>query len=108
MTEVFQIRPESSDRTLLQFQGQLDQGKIDDLIINAEAILRNSEPDVKVRKKVFSILVEIFRKLERLSDQGHTTRVTWYYDEEDEDMQESGEDFKEIIRLPVEMVVMNS
>ncbi|MGB3180830.1 MAG: DUF1987 domain-containing protein [Cyclobacteriaceae bacterium] len=53
-------------------------------------------------------LVEIFRKLERLSDKGHDTSVTWYYDEEDEDMEESGLDFKEIIRLPIEMVVMRN
>ena len=27
-------------------------------------------------------------------------------DEEDEDMQESGEDFKEIIKIPIEMLVL--
>lgn len=53
-------------------------------------------------------LVEIFRKLERLKDNGGSTSVVWYYDEEDEDMHESGMDFKEIIRLPIEMLVLDS
>lgn len=53
-------------------------------------------------------LVEIFRKLEKVFKYGSETQVSWYYDEEDEDMQESGEDFKEIIKLPIEMVVVKN
>lgn len=49
-------------------------------------------------------LVEIFRKLEKVHQCGKEVEVTWYYEEEDEDMQESGEDFKEIIKLPISMV----
>lgn len=51
-------------------------------------------------------LVEIFRKLEKLQKDNKVV-IQWYYDEEDEDMQESGEDFKEIIKIPIEMVVLN-
>jgi hypothetical protein len=48
-------------------------------------------------------LVEIFRKLEKIHDNGKKVAVEWYYDEEDEDMEESGEDFKEIIKIPFKM-----
>lgn len=51
-------------------------------------------------------LVEIFRKLERLKREGVDVSIKWYYEEEDEDMQESGEDFREIIKLPISMVLM--
>lgn len=51
-------------------------------------------------------LVEIFRKLERLKREGVDVSIKWYYEEEDEDMQESGEDFREIIKLPISMVMM--
>jgi hypothetical protein len=50
-------------------------------------------------------LVEILRRLESLDDQS-IVRVKWCYEEEDEDMQESGEDFKEIIKVPIEMVLI--
>ena len=49
-------------------------------------------------------ILDIFRKLESLKENGSTAQVNWYFDEDDEDMQESGEDFKEIINLPFEMI----
>ncbi len=49
-------------------------------------------------------LLDIFRKLEKLSEAGHPTIIEWYFDEDDEDMQESGEDFQEIIELPFHMI----
>jgi len=49
-------------------------------------------------------LVEIFRKLEKIKSQGKSISIDWYYEEEDEDMQESGEDFKQIIKVPFKMV----
>ncbi|ADR20209.1 hypothetical protein MATR_21750 [Marivirga tractuosa] len=48
-------------------------------------------------------LVEIFRKLEKIHENGSKVSVEWYFDEEDEDMEESGEDFKEIIKIPFNM-----
>jgi hypothetical protein len=50
-------------------------------------------------------LVEILRRMESLKDQS-IVKVKWCYEEEDEDMQESGEDFKEIIKVPIEMVLV--
>jgi hypothetical protein len=43
--------------------------------------------------------------MESLKDQS-IVKVKWCYEEEDEDMQESGEDFKEIIKVPIEMVLV--
>jgi hypothetical protein len=48
-------------------------------------------------------LVEIFRKLEHLQDSGKNVLINWYYEEDDEDMQESGEDFQEIIDVKIVM-----
>ncbi|MCC5921305.1 MAG: DUF1987 domain-containing protein [Cyclobacteriaceae bacterium] len=52
-------------------------------------------------------LVEIFRKLEEIQNVGKSASIKWYFDEEDEDMEESGEDFKEIIKLPIEMIMIS-
>lgn len=49
-------------------------------------------------------LVEIFRKLEKIKEEGKSITIDWYYEEEDEDMEESGEDFKQIIKVPFKMV----
>jgi len=48
-------------------------------------------------------LVEIFRKFEVLFKDGKKVLIKWFYEEEDEDMLESGQDFKEIIKVPVEL-----
>lgn len=47
-------------------------------------------------------LVEIFRKLE-LINKNSEVKILWHYEEEDEDMMESGEDFKKIVRVPIEI-----
>ncbi len=52
-------------------------------------------------------LVEVFRRLEEIKNKGKTIEVNWYYEEDDEDMQESGEDFKEIINLPINMTLLD-
>ncbi|TRX48125.1 DUF1987 domain-containing protein [Fulvivirga sp. M361] len=52
-------------------------------------------------------LVEVFRKLELLN-QSSDVSVLWHYEEDDEDMLESGEDFKKIIKVPIELVVMKN
>ena len=35
---------------------------------------------------------------------GKNANVIWYYDYEDEDMKEAGEDFKMLVKLPVDIV----
>lgn len=51
-------------------------------------------------------ILDIFRKLEVVSQSNSEIKIKWYYDQDDEDMQESGEDFQEIIQLPFEMIEM--
>ncbi len=46
-------------------------------------------------------LVEIFRKLETLQQKNDNVLINWFYEEDDEDMQESGEDFQEIIDIKI-------
>jgi len=53
-------------------------------------------------------LVDIFRRFEKLHNNGKKTLIRWYYESEDEDMLESGEDFKGIIKSPVELIKTNN
>ncbi|PWJ41993.1 uncharacterized protein DUF1987 [Sediminitomix flava] len=48
-------------------------------------------------------IVEILRRVESLTEVGSRVIVKWYYDEEDEDMKEAGLDFQEIIKIPIEL-----
>lgn len=45
------------------------------------------------------IILDILSKLEDVSG----TTIHWYYQEDDEDMQEAGEEFSELVEIPFEM-----
>ncbi|MDF9797292.1 hypothetical protein OKW21_002555 [Catalinimonas alkaloidigena] len=49
-------------------------------------------------------LVDILRKLEKIYTDGNDVVLEWHYDDEDDDMRESGEDFEEILKIPVHMI----
>lgn len=50
-------------------------------------------------------ILDILRKLEKLPEEGHKAFVEWYFDEGDEDMEESGNDFKSLINLDIKLVM---
>lgn len=46
-------------------------------------------------------ILDIFRKLEALHKSGASTvAIVWLYDEDDEDMMETGEDYQTIVKVP--------
>ncbi len=49
-------------------------------------------------------LVELFRRFEKLLSGGKQVEIFWYYEAEDEDMYESGEDFRLLIKIPVKLI----
>ncbi len=49
-------------------------------------------------------IFEILKKLEKLSNAGNDVTINWYYEEEDEDMMETGEDFQSIINIPIHIL----
>lgn len=53
-------------------------------------------------------LIDILRKLEKIHLDGNKVEMEWYYEEKDEDMKESGEDFKEILKIPCYMIALES
>ena len=50
------------------------------------------------------ILMMILQKLEELSDNGNDVLVKWHYPEDDEDMEEAGEDYSEMVEIKFEMI----
>ncbi|MBS4014097.1 MAG: DUF1987 domain-containing protein [Bacteroidetes bacterium] len=49
------------------------------------------------------ILLDILLKFEDIMKEGHEILIHWYYQEDDEDMQEAGEEYSEIVDIPFEM-----
>ena len=47
---------------------------------------------------------DVFKKLEVIHKAKNEVQIKWYYEEDDEDMLEAGEDYESIIRVPFEMI----
>jgi hypothetical protein len=51
-------------------------------------------------------ILELLRFLEKARMSNNNILVKWFYETDDEDMLETGEDFSEIVRVPFELVPM--
>lgn len=49
-------------------------------------------------------ILDVFKKLEAIAKSGNEVIINWYYEEDDEDMLEAGEDYQSIIRIPFKMI----
>lgn len=50
------------------------------------------------------ILLDILVMLDKMNDSGHNVHVTWMYAQDDEDIQDAGEEFRDKIDLPFNIV----
>ncbi len=71
-----------------------------------------SETTIEVMLEYFNTssskcLLDLFKKLERMNGDASSVAVHWYYEEDDEDMAEAGEDYQAIIKLPFKMIEIN-
>lgn len=49
-------------------------------------------------------ILDVFKKLESIHKSNNDIQINWYYEEDDEDMLEAGEDYESIIRVPFKMI----
>ena len=64
---------------------------------------------VKIQLEYFNTssskcILDVFKKLEAIHKGNHEIIVNWYYEEDDEDMLEAGEDYESIIRVLFKMM----
>lgn len=50
------------------------------------------------------VILDILMKLEEMVEAGKDIKVKWYFEEEDEDMEEAGEEYSEIVEVPFEFI----
>lgn len=65
-----------------------------------------SETNVNIQLEYFNTssskcLLDLFKKLEGI---GNKVTINWYYEQDDEDMLEAGEDYEAIINVPFKMI----
>jgi hypothetical protein len=50
------------------------------------------------------LLLDILMKLESLHENGKEVLIKWHYPEDDEDMEEAGEEYSDIVDVPFEQI----
>ncbi len=68
-----------------------------------------SKTEVKVKLEYFNTssskyILEILKRLKNLLNEGKDVIIKWYYDEDDEEMMETGEDYEDVSGLPFEIL----
>ncbi len=102
-TGVFEIKGRSIPENSVEFYKPL----IDWLDLYKET--PNNKTVVNIKLEYFNTssskcILDVFKKLETIHKAKNEVEVNWYYEEDDEDMLEAGEDYESIIRVPFKMI----
>ncbi len=49
-------------------------------------------------------ILDVLKKFAEIHKAGKSAKVEWYFEEDDEDMKEAGEDYGDIIKMPFEVI----
>lgn len=103
---VFEIKGRSIPENSVEFYKPL----VEWLEQYKECALPKTVVDVKLEyfnTSSSKCILDVFKKLEAIHKAKNEVEVHWYYEEDDEDMLEAGEDYESIIRVPFKMVEIN-
>ena len=51
-------------------------------------------------------ILDILKRIDKLEDMDKDILIKWYYDENDEDMMEAGEDYSDLLEAPFELITI--
>ena len=67
----------------------------------------HTEVDVKLEyfnTSSSKTLLQIFKKLENIAGKKRNVKINWYYEVDDYDMKECGEDYRSMLKVPFKMI----
>jgi hypothetical protein len=100
---VFEIKGRSIPENSVEFYKPL----VDWLDSYKESPLPKTVVDIRLEyfnTSSSKCILDVFKKLETIHKAKNEVEVNWYYEEDDEDMLEAGEDYESIIRVPFKMI----
>ncbi len=73
----------------------------------------NKQTIVKIKMDYFNtasskMILELFEVIQKVHASGNETIVEWYYQEDDEDMQDAGQDYSDLIEVPFKLISYQS
>jgi len=79
------------------------------ILYHLEKGVTSSTLDVRVKMEYYNTssskcVFDLFRVFKSIEDKGVQLSIRWYYEEYDEDMLEAGEDYKNLLNLPIKFI----
>jgi len=76
--------------------------------IDAYVLNSNSKTVVNVQFEYFNTssskcILDVLKKFVKLHNAGKEVKINWFYEAEDDDMKEAGEDYSDILKIPFEI-----
>lgn len=73
----------------------------------------NSSTILKIKMDYFNtasskMILELFEVVKKVHASGKETIIEWYYQEDDEDMQDAGQDYSDLIEMPFKLISYQS
>jgi hypothetical protein len=73
----------------------------------------NTQTVLKIKMDYFNtasskMILELFEVVKKVYSGGHDTIIEWYYQEDDEDMQDAGQDYSDLIEMPFKLISYQS
>ena len=92
---IFKMFGRSSPENALQFY---------EPIIKSLGEIPTDKIDIRIKMEYFNTssskcIYDIMKEIKRLQEKGKSIVVRWYYDQDDEDMLEAGEDYSDMLDL---------
>jgi hypothetical protein len=72
----------------------------------------NTTTRVEIKLEYFNTsssksMLDLFKKMEFFNGSQTDITINWFYEEDDEDMLEAGEDYQAILNIPVQMIAVS-
>ena len=102
---ILEFKGRSSPENSIKFFSLINE-KLDEYIQNANGVAElkvNFEFDY-FNSSSSKCLLDIFRRLIIIKIQGKKVTINWYFEEDDDDMKEAGEDFRDLLDLEFNII----
>ncbi len=100
---LLEIKGRSSPENSILFYDQI-LSLIDDFIASENESLTVNFSFEYFNTSSSKCLFDVFRKLTKLEDEDKELIINWYYEEDDEDMMEAGEDYADLLDLDINFI----
>jgi hypothetical protein len=100
---ILEIRGKSSPENTIEFYFQLFE-KLEEYVVFGMSNLKANIYFEYFNTSSSKCLFDLFRKLSLIDQTGRNVVINWHYEAWDEDMLESGEDYKDLLNLEFNLI----